>query len=137
MTNHSGGGTPRTDEAYVLGLLGRIADLECELTAAQSALAEKEREVERMKIDFDLLAEDVETLNKLRRRAELAEARAGELEDFKHGRMTMLYEVAQELSEQLCAFLNDEKPFDAADAAVKTFHNNLAAPPASPTGRKE
>ena len=37
--------TPRTDEAYVLRLLARIADLERELSAARSALAEKELEL--------------------------------------------------------------------------------------------
>ena len=33
---------PRTDEAYVLRLLARIADLERELSAARSALRERE-----------------------------------------------------------------------------------------------
>ena len=52
------------------------------------------------------------------------------------------YKLAQELDGALCAFLNDEKPFDEANAAVNAFHawedqSLAAAPPASPAGKEK
>ena len=100
MTNHSEGGTPRTDEewadyvAYRLpnsGLVGTMyhhpdrarlvrllrEPLERELSAARSALAEKERE---FKDEQAMRRRHSDTIRLLQRQVEAAEDRAGEAE---------------------------------------------------------
>ena len=119
MSNHSGGGTPMTDRYYA----GRTAirddkefarTLERELSAAQSALAEKEREVERMKA-ASKLKDDVIALNF--NRAELAEARAKGSSGFCRtcGRVILQPNTAYGIDPQAVCY----------------------CPPASPAGRKE
>ena len=135
MTNHSEGGTPRSQqldwakavieqdtEGHIIRVAAAIV-LD-ELSAARSALAEKEREVEQMKNDFDLLAADTEILNKFRQRAEAAEARAAETD-------RLLREVR---SRWQWKGPSREENFEIM---LREIDRALAAPPASPAGRKE
>jgi len=159
-TNHSGGGTPITDaselDALVIDMPGQqttdkvvrsiiARQLERNLSAAQSALAEKEREVtewkKRQRADEDQLVWLAEWCrkftgvdnNEVIQRADwpnrlvevvakAAEARAGEAEkDATRWRTYLAMHAAE------------DKPgvIASIDAAL------AVAPPASPTGRKE
>jgi hypothetical protein len=76
----------------------------------------------------------VESLRAIRDDMALRSLDAGAVrEDFN----PMLYEVAQRLDEELCGFLNGEKPFAEADAATSAFHKwedeNLVPPAAEPS----
>ena len=150
MTNRSGGGTPMeaTEVIETMALAAASREnlieicktlrrqkfkLQDELSAAQSALAEKERELEneRMKVAGGSTA----AIGYWRNVA--AEARAREVEKDTLEKCAKVLE-ALPMDKPRCRILNlPEQAWEEAQDQCINAIRALAAPPASPTGRKD
>ena len=181
MTNHSEGGTPRTDEQCCAATVEEMCEgtlkhyddistkachwnnqvpqaikfwylekpkLERDLSASQSALAEKEREVEELRQHepdlifhdamHELGARDGESFHDLAYRKaeelEAAEARAGEAEK-NYSELIMAVSNKWPNESRHETALRYIKRMEMGDSAVTTA--SKAAPPASPTGKEK